>query len=54
MIYFHPFTEQAGVAELADARDSKSRTFGYVGSIPTFGMNGSGAQKCAPRFVFRA
>jgi hypothetical protein len=27
----------AGVAELADAHDSKSCTFGYVGSIPTFG-----------------
>lgn len=38
MIYFLPFIKQAGVAELADARDSKSRTFGYVGSIPTFGM----------------
>ena len=25
------------MAEQADARDSKSRTLGYVGSIPTFG-----------------
>lgn len=29
----------AEVAELADARDSKSRTYGYVGSIPTFGTH---------------
>ena len=27
----------AGVAELADAHDSKSCTVRYVGSIPTFG-----------------
>lgn len=27
----------AGVAELADAHDSKSCSFGIVGSIPTFG-----------------
>jgi hypothetical protein len=26
------------VAELADARDSKSRSFGNVGSIPTLGI----------------
>ena len=35
---------QAEVAELADARDSKSRSFGSVGSIPSFGIitvNGS-------------
>jgi hypothetical protein len=30
----------ADVAELADARDSKSRIFGFVGSIPTIGMTG--------------
>ena len=29
----------AGVAELADARDSKSRSFGSVGSTPTFGTD---------------
>ena len=29
----------AGVAELADAHDSKSCSFGNVGSIPTFGIN---------------
>ena len=29
--------QQAEVAEQADAHDSKSCTFGYVGSIPTFG-----------------
>jgi hypothetical protein len=28
----------AGVAELADAHDSKSCSFGNVGSIPTFGI----------------
>ena len=28
---------RAEVAEQADAHDSKSCTFGYVGSIPTFG-----------------
>ena len=28
---------EAGVAELVDARDSKSRFFGSVGSIPTAG-----------------
>lgn len=27
----------AGVAELVDARDSKSRDFGHVGSSPTSG-----------------
>ena len=29
----------AEVAELADARDSKSRSFGSVGSSPTFGTS---------------
>ena len=29
----------AGVAELADAHDSKSRSFGSVGSIPFAGMD---------------
>jgi hypothetical protein len=29
---------EAGVAELADARDSKSRSFGSVGSIPSTGI----------------
>jgi hypothetical protein len=29
----------AGVAELADAHDSKSCSFGNVGSIPTFGIS---------------
>ncbi len=29
--------KQAEVAELADAHDSKSCSFGNVGSIPTFG-----------------
>ena len=29
----------AGVAELVDARDSKSRDFGHVGSSPTSGTN---------------
>ena len=33
------FTYGAEVAEQADAHDSKSCTFGYVGSIPTFGIN---------------
>ncbi len=33
---------QAGVAELADAHDSKSCILnGYVGSIPTFGTCGN-------------
>ncbi len=32
------FPSFAGVAELADARDSKSRSFGSVGSIPSAGM----------------
>ncbi len=31
---------QAGVAELADARDSKSRSFGSVGSRPSAGKMG--------------
>lgn len=30
---------EAGVAELADARDSKSRSFGSVGSIPSTGIS---------------
>ncbi len=30
---------QAEVAELADAHDSKSCSFGSVGSIPTFGTD---------------
>ena len=34
MILYH-----AGVAELADAHDSKSCSFGSVGSIPTTGTN---------------
>ena len=38
---FEPFAVYlpcAEVAELADARDSKSRSFGSVGSTPTFGI----------------
>ena len=37
---FHRFSSLsiiAGVAELVDARDSKSRDFGHVGSSPTSG-----------------
>ena len=34
---FTEITHQAEVAELADAHDSKSCSFGSVGSTPTFG-----------------
>ena len=32
------FTSHAGVAELVDARDSKSRFYGSAGSIPAAGI----------------
>ena len=35
VLYFYAWAE---VAELADADDSKSCSFGIVGSIPTFGI----------------
>lgn len=40
------FSALAEVAELADARDSKSRSFGSEGSIPSFGTL---AQTALPR-----
>ena len=36
---------EAGVAELVDARDSKSRSFGSVGSIPTAGIYFQGIKR---------
>ena len=38
MMFTHPTFRRAEVAELADARDSKSRSLGSVGSTPTFGI----------------
>lgn len=35
---FTPVARQAGVAELVDARDSKSRFLGSMGSIPIAGI----------------
>jgi hypothetical protein len=32
------YEKEAGVAELVDARDSKSRFFGSMGSIPIAGI----------------
>ena len=41
----------AGVAELADAHDSKSCSFGNVGSIPTFGT-GTTIKRCFILIIF--
>ncbi len=40
----------AGVAELADAHDSKSCSLGNVGSIPTFGIKKE-AEKISASFA---
>ena len=37
---------QAGVAELVDARDSKSRSFGSAGSIPAAGIATGTYERC--------
>ncbi len=34
-----PLRKEAGVAELVDARDSKSRSLGSMGSIPIAGIS---------------
>ena len=53
VLYLLPNTADARVAELVDALDSKSSSFGSAGSIPASGTKWETFSRESPFFVFK-